>query len=236
MRVPLQALAVAVATGWLAAGCHAVERESRTVTRSVELDRAESVGVELKMGAGELTVGGGAGRLLDASFQFNVPEWEPLLDYQPGASRATLRISQPSATAAFGNTENRWDLRLNDRVPMDLSANLGAGKATMTVGTLDLRSLEIHQGVGELRLDLRGEPRHSYDVRVNGGVGSAHIMVPRSVAVIARARGGIGDVRVEGLEKRGDEWYNPAHADDATAIHIDVKGGVGEIVISAEEG
>jgi hypothetical protein len=236
MRVSTAPLLITIAVGATAAGCHAMERESRTISRSVELDHAESVGIELKMGAGELTVAPGTGKLLDANFQFNVPEWEPLVDYQPGAGRATLRVSQPSATAAFGNTENRWDLRLNDGVPVDLSATLGAGKASMDIGRLDLRSVEIHQGVGELRLDLRGAPRHSYDVRVNGGVGSAHIAVPRSVAVVARARGGIGDVRVEGLEKRGDEWYNPAHADDPIAIHIDVKGGVGEIVIAADEG
>jgi hypothetical protein len=208
--------------------------ETRTLTKAVELDNAESVDVALKMGAGELNVSGGAAKLVDATFRFNVPSWEPILDYQGGGTRARLRIEQPETSMSLGHTENHWDLRLNDTVPIDLTANLGAGEAVMTLGTLNLRNLEIHLGAGQLNLDLRGTPRHSYDVRVHGGVGSAKIHVPRSVGVVATASGGIGSIDVQGLEKRGNEWYNREHEQDPIKLTLDVKGGVGEIVINAE--
>lgn len=223
-----------VAVAFLAAACDlGPPRESKTVTRAIELDKAQSIDVQLEMGAGELVVNGGAAKLLDASFKFNVPEWEPVVDYQAG-ERGRLRVTQPSGGSTFRNVENTWTLRLNDGVPLDLNARLGAGQATMTLGTLDLRSVQLQQGAGELNLDLRGAPKRSYNVRVNGGVGAAHIRVPRAVAIVATATGGLGSVDIRGLTQRGDTWYNPAHENDPIAIRLDVKGGVGEIVISAE--
>ncbi|HKT81113.1 MAG TPA: toast rack family protein [Vicinamibacterales bacterium] len=230
----LAALTVAGLAG--SVGCNlATTRESQTITRTVELDHAESVDVELKMGAGELHVEGGAPKLLDASFRFNVPSWEPVVDYQGGGSRGRLRIEQGDGAGSFGNTENTWSLKLNDDVPIDLVAHLGAGQATMAIGALDLRRLEIHQGVGELQLDLRGTPEHSYEVNVNGGVGSAHIRLPHSVGIVANATGGIGSIDVSGLSQRGDTWYNPNHENDPVSIRVNVKGGVGEIKISADD-
>jgi hypothetical protein len=208
-------------------------RPAQTITRSVELDQARAVDVEVRLGAGELTVGGGSPKLLDATFRTNLAS-EPVVDYQPGEDRATLRIQQPSGGASFGRTENNWDLRFNDEVPIDLTARVGAAEATLDLGTLNLERLDVEMGAGELNLDLRGTPRQSYAVRVSGGVGAAHIRVPSSVGIEATGAAGIGSIDMQGLTKRGDTWYNPGHEDDPVKIRFDVKGGVGEISVSAE--
>ena len=225
-------------TFWLAAallsGACDETRESRTITRSVELDNAESVDVELTVRAGELKITGGSTRLLDAGFRFNVPSWEPVVNYRNAGGRGSLTIDQPDASVSFGHTENHWDLAFNDTVPIALTAHMGAGQATMTLGTLNLSSLELQQGAGEMSVDLRGTPKRSYDVRVNGGVGQTHIRLPRSVAIVATAMGGIGSVDVRGLDKRDGTWVNREHENDPVAIHLDVKTGVGETIISAE--
>jgi len=206
----------------------------QTVTRSVEQGDAEAVDVDLRMGAGELNLRGGATALLNGGFQFSVPEWTPTLQYRDGP-RGTLHVEQPGHGIVFGRGKNIWELQLSDDVPLALVVHLGAGKAVLSVGTLDLSSIEVHQGVGELQLDLRGIPKHSYTVRVHGGVGSASIRVPRSVAISATARNGIGDVDVRGLARRQDTWVNPAQDGNPIAIQLDVRGGIGKIVISADE-
>ncbi len=43
----------------------------RTETRSIELDKSEEVRVDLKMGAGELRVRGGADKLMEGRFTYN---------------------------------------------------------------------------------------------------------------------------------------------------------------------
>ena len=207
---------------------------TRTVTRSIELDNAESLAVTLNMGAGELHVSGGTPKLLDGNFRFNVPEWEPVVDYRNDGGRASLSIRQPSSRTSFRNTSNTWDLRLNDRVPTTIAVNVGAGQATFTLGSMDLAGVTLHEGAGEVTLDLRGTPKRSYNVSVDGGVGTARVRVPHSVGIIATAGGGIGGVNVSGLQKQGDAWVNPGHEHDAISIHLDVHGGVGEINISAD--
>ena len=82
--------------------------------------------------------------------------------------------------------------------------------------------------------DLRGNPKRSYDVRINGGVGQATIHLPKSVGISATAVGGIGEVNVSGLEKRNGRWINPGHESDPVTIRLDVKGGIGQIDVVAE--
>lgn len=206
-----------------------VQHENRTVA----LDKAEMARLELKMGAGELQVDGGASDLLDADLSYNVPSWKPILIDDSTGVRREIRLEQPSGSHAGGNTVYKWNLRLNNDVPVDLVAHLGAGKARMTLGAVNLRSVEVNMGVGEMNLDLTGNPRRDYTVDLKGGVGQATVIVPASAGVIATARGGIGDISVKGLEKRGDTWINPAHEQAPATIHVNVKGGIGQINIVA---
>ena len=203
-------------------------------TKAVELDKSEIVRVSLKMGAGELTVSGGSPRLLDAAFDFHRLVSEPLVTYHSTGVRGDLSIEEPVNSRGPNQGDYKWDLRLNDRVPLDVVAHLGVGEARMKLGDLTLRSVEVHMGVGELNLDLRGNPTRDYDVQIHGGVGQASVYLPSSAAITATAKGGIGDISVQGLEKRNGRWINPRHEHAAATVHLDVSGGVGEIHLVAE--
>lgn len=203
-------------------------------TQSIDLDKSEMVRVEIKLGAGELHVDSGSPKLMDADFTYNVPSWKPTVRYTANGFRGTLTIEQPGHTHGGSHVNYKWDLRLNNKVPMDISAELGAGEARMNLGDLDLRSVRVDMGVGQLRLDLRGKPSRDYSVNINGGVGEATVYLPPAAGIIARASGGIGDITVRGLEKRGGEWINPAHEQAPVTIHVDVHGGVGHISLIAE--
>jgi hypothetical protein len=203
-------------------------------TRSIELDKSEMARVELKMGAGELRVEGGSTKLMDADFTYDVPSWKPIVNYDTSSFRSKLTVEQPSGSSGGPHTTYRWDLRVNDGVPMDVVANLGAGEARMNLGSMSLRSLEINMGVGNLNLDLRGNPKRDYGVQIHGGVGNATVRLPSSVGVEADAAGGIGNISAQGLEKRNGRWINPAHEHGPVTIRMDVKGGVGNVTLIAE--
>jgi len=219
---------------WLT-GCGAVHTgPTQHESAHFDLDKSELTRVELTMGAGELNVDGGSARLADAEFTYNVPDWKPRVDYHSTGVRGDLVIEQPRGVGGFGDTEYRWDVKLNDNVQMDVVAKLGAGEARMKLGSMNLRNVELNIGAGEVKMDLRGNPKRSYDVRIEGGVGEATIYVPRSVGVEATARGGIGEIQVSGLEKRNDRWINTSQENSSVKIHLDVRGGVGQINIIAE--
>lgn len=219
------------------AGCSISTEPSGPVqheSSSIDLDKAELVKVNLKMGAGVLNVQGGAAKLMDADFTYNVPSWKPLVKYNNTGVRGELSVEQPSGSHTGGNTNYKWDLRLNDSVPIDLNVSCGATETKLTLGTLSLRSVEINIGVGELKVDLRGSPKRDYDVSVRGGVGEATVYLPPSVGIRAEASGGIGGLQVRGLHKEGSEYVNDAYAKSKVKIHLSVHGGVGSINLIAE--
>jgi N-terminal domain of toast_rack, DUF2154 len=201
--------------------------------KTIEMDRSESTRLDLKIGAGELKVGGGAAKKLEADFAYS-EALKPTIESRTSGTTSEIAISQAEGGFSFGNTTSRWDVRLNDSVPVEVVAKLGAGQADMNLGSLNLRGLDMDIGVGEVNVDLRGTPKKSYDVRINGGVGEAKVFLPRTVGITANAKGGIGEVNVEGLEKRGDRWINPGHENDPVQITLDARGGVGEINIVAQ--
>jgi hypothetical protein len=211
-----------------------LQRESQTVELSdFEKSKSERVDVDLRMGTGELHVKGGAAKLVEADFTFQDPRLRPVIRYTPGSLHSEVRIEEPHAGIS-GNGRYEWDLRLHDGTPLDLTTNLGAGNVEMTLGTLALRYVEIHMGVGNLDLDLRGTPQHDYDVQVKGGVGNATIHVPSHVNIVADAKGGVGNISARGLEKHNGQWFNKQPADSKASIHLDIKGGVGNIDLIAE--
>lgn len=229
---------LAVALSFAMAGC-VIDFDQRTgpdqhETQSIDLDKAEMVRVEIKLGAGELNVDGGASKLMDGDFTYNIPSWKPSVKYTSSGFRGTLLIEQPGHSHGGSHVNYKWNVRLNDKVPLDISAEFGAGEARMNLGSLDLRSVRVEMGVGEVRLDLRGKPTRDYSVDVQGGVGHATIYLPHDVGVIAKAAGGIGNISVRGLEKRGGQYINPAHENAPVTIHLNVEGGVGEINLIAE--
>jgi hypothetical protein len=140
---------------------------------SIDRDNSEMVRVNLNMGGGDLRVAGGTGKLVDADFDYNVPEWKPEVSYSTG----TLTISQPGRDGVhIGlHQKNAWNVRLNRDVPMEIMARLGGGDATLDLGSLNLRRVEMEMGAGDLKMDLRGSPKGSYDVRVRGGAGDATV-------------------------------------------------------------
>jgi hypothetical protein len=201
---------------------------SRTETRSVDLDNSELVRAELKMGAGELHVRGGSSKLMDAEFTFNRPAMRPMVHYDASGFRGHLMVEEPS-NVHHVNSNYRWDLRFNDDKPLDLIVHFGAGEGRMDVGDLRLRSLEIHMGVGELTVDLRGMPRNDYDVSIHGGIGEATIYLPEGVGIVAEAHGGIGGINARGLEKHQDRYVNDAYGHSKFTVRLDVHGGIGAI-------
>src|SRR5271170_6215951 len=68
----------------------------RTETRSIELDKSEEVQVDLRMGAGELRVRGGADKLMEGRFTYNRLRLRPEISYDATGSRGHLAVEEPS--------------------------------------------------------------------------------------------------------------------------------------------
>ena len=94
-----------------------MQRESK----SVDPKNAQSARAQLKMGAGELNVTGGADQLMEAEFSYNVSDWKPKVSYDVSGKKGELIVKQGSANGGnlSGGARNEWNISLNDELPTD---------------------------------------------------------------------------------------------------------------------
>ena len=208
----------------------------RTETETVELNGAEEVDVHLRMGAGGLTLTGGAEALAEAEFTYNVPDWRPTIDYVVAGDEGELWIEQPEVKRlSLEEYRYEWDVGLSDDVPMTLDVALGAGESDIDASRLDVSELDVKTGVGGLTLDLTGDREHDVDVTVKGGAGEATVLLPAEVGVRATVKGGLGEVNAVGLSRDGGAYTNEAYGQSAATIRLNVEGGVGGVTLKVVE-
>lgn len=216
------------------AGCDEAGHFEPTRTEPISIDagNADRANIELDMGAGQLDVNGGSNKIIEGDFSFNVSSYKPVVTSTVNGSHAVITIKQNSHSHNLsGGGHNVWNLKLADKILMDLVINCGAGQAQLALGALDLRTLDIHMGAGQVDLDLRGQPSRDYDVTMAGGVGQATVHLPKGVGVYAEAHGGLGSINVTGLDKHGDHYENDLYDKAKVNLRLKVNGGIGEINI-----
>jgi hypothetical protein len=259
----LSILLVLVVVMFATIGCGQTRRraeigELRIESESVELGEAESVEVEIDMGAGELEISGGANDLLEADFVYNVDELEPDVDYRSGM----LTVSTPNVDIGIGSWWDlddyryEWDLYFNDDVPMEMKVEMGAGSADLELGSLSLTRLDIETGAGEVEVDLSdssfltrlnldagvgsitvdltGNWQDDLDADISTGVGELTLRLPKSACVRVDVDGGLGEVNSLGLTRDGNDYVNDACGESEVTLRIDINAGVGAITLDVD--
>ena len=204
-----------------------MQRESHTVG----LENAQSASAELKMGAGELNLSGGADQLMEGDFSYNVAAWKPKVNYDVSGETGELIVRQGSGGGVRlgGEARNEWDLQFNDEVPTELVVQMGAGESDLDLDSLTLTGLSLQMGAGKTTVDLTGDYAQGFEASIEGGVGEATVLLPSEVGVRANAAGGLGKINAEGLQKKGNSYVNDAYGDSDVTLRVDVQGGIGEI-------
>jgi hypothetical protein len=200
-------------------------------SKYVDLKNADSVRAQLKMGAGELHISGGADQLMDGDFSYNVSEWKPKVSYDVSDKKGELVVKQGSANSGSldGKARNEWDISLNEEVPTDLVVQMGAGESDLDLDSLTLKGVDLKMGAGKSTVDLTGDYAKGFDATIEGGVGEVTVMLPSEVGVKAKAEGGLGKINAKGLKKVGDSYVNDAYGESDVTLDVDVRGGVGQI-------
>jgi hypothetical protein len=222
----------------LLAGCSSKLRvdELKTESQSVELGDTESVRVEIEMGAGDLEVTGGAEKLLEAVFNYNVARLKPEVEYTDDMLIVQLpKVKGLPAMGDIADFRNEWDLRLNNEIPMDLSVNMGAGTSDLQLAGLSLTGLDVSLGAGESTIDLSGGWASDLDATIDAGAGDISIRLPRDVGVRVEVGAGVGTIDAPGLKQDGNVYTNDAYGMSDLTLEIDIEAGFGKVTLEVEE-
>jgi hypothetical protein len=219
-----------VLPGALLAGCAPQYRVGamRSESQSVELGDAESVRGEINFGAGDLKVTGGAEKLVEADYTYNVARLKPEMKYTDGR----FVIRQPGNDGmpdirGITDFRNQWNLRFNDTVPMDLRVEMGAGNSDLQLAGLSLTGLDISLGAGISTVDLSGDWAHDLDVTIDAGASNVTVQLPRDVGVRIKVDRGPTVIQAPGLTKEGNIYTNAAYGVSDVTMQIDLTTGIG---------
>src|SRR4051812_14512379 len=120
-RTCLSAMAL---SALLLTGCGVVPQPTGPLRHepvTIDLAGAERANIELNMGSGKLNVRGGADKLLDGIFDYNVDSFKPVVQFSKNGDHAMVTIKQPGHRGFGGHIENTWNLQLNNKTLLDMT-------------------------------------------------------------------------------------------------------------------
>ncbi len=226
---------------------------------AIDAEEAKQVRVYLKMGTGNLSIEGGGEALMEGDFIYNVEAWKPEIRYTEHDNEGRLSISQPATDklTTARHVRYEWDVRFNEEMPLDIRIEFGSGQGDVELGSLNIRTLdmklgvgdmevdlhnnatleeaEFDMGVGDLKVDLQGQWEHDVTVDIQGGVGTVTLYLPNTLGVQVDVTQGLGDVTAEGLSQRGSQYVNEAYDADKANLHVYIQAGVGEVKLLVRE-
>jgi hypothetical protein len=191
------------------------------------LSGAPDANIKIQFGAGTLTARPAApGNLVDGSFEGGVRH------RIIGPNRIELE-QDTTYGLPWVDHGSGWDVGLTGEVPLDLRLDTGANKATLDLGGLRLRSLELHTGASDTRV-LLPRAAGATTVHAESGAASLTIEIPAGVAARIRNRMTLGSTKIDEsrFPKVGENYFeSPDYAASANRVDIDVSGGVGSVKI-----
>ncbi|MFN2112601.1 MAG: toast rack family protein [Anaerolineales bacterium] len=219
--------------GFTAVGCAPRYASGRIWETSevVDLQGAESVSAEILMGAGDLEVDGGADQLLEGEFRYSEKDLLPDISYRVGDNtEGILRVEQDErpGNRFYDSYYNKWVLRLNSDIPLDLSLVLGAGECTLDLEELNLRSFSMKMGAGEATLDLGTAPSQDLNLDIQGGVGQLTVILPPDARIEAHITGGLGEINLSGLMGQNGSYVSE-YQGSGPVIRMEIEAGIGEL-------
>jgi hypothetical protein len=210
--------------------------ELKSETQTVEMESATTARVQIEFPAGELKVEGGANSLMDASFRYNVDDWQPQVNYSENGVQAELVVSrQPGAdqTVVKNGLINEWEIQLSENVPMDLVIRTAAGNSQLALGGLDLSSLTIETGTGATNVNLDGLWQHDVNVTIRGASVDLTVNLPAEMGVRVSTETGLASVTANGLIEDDNGYVNKAFGTAPYTLTLKLETATGSIVLAA---
>jgi hypothetical protein len=206
----------------------------RNESMSIPLNNAKEVEAQINMGVGNLTIQEGAQGSIEADFIYNSGLEKPKLNYVVNDGVGLLLVEQHDMKVASNNGifKNDWNLFLDSHVPMSLSIISGVGFSNLRLGRLNLESLIVNGGTGNITIDLIGLNK-DLNATINTGIGDLVLNLPNQTGVKVRIENGVGLIEAEkGFQSTGSVFVNEAYGISNSTLDIDVQSGISNVELN----
>ncbi|WP_107841671.1 toast rack family protein [Metasolibacillus meyeri] len=230
--------AVVGASVMMLAGCFSfIPGKTKEESIEVEKDKATNLNVDIDLGLGEVTVEKGAQQWVEGTAQYNNKKLAPQVSYKLKGQTGKVEIEQKGGKGiGLSEVKSNWKLMLNEDVPMNLDVKTGAAVANLDLQGLQLESLDIDTGIGDLTVNLGGDWAKSFDTTIESGVGKTTVILPSTVGVKITVEKGIGTVDIAGfIAQEKGVYVNEAYGQEDVTININVEMGIGDVTFKLDK-
>lgn len=200
---------------------HSASSQSwRTVESTRQLRDSAEHHVRVQYGAGRVEIGAtNAPVLYSMTLRYDEASSTPLHSYDPAAHALTLGVNgETDRFSRGGDDKNKGEMRLSlsRLVPLDLDLELGATKATLDLGGLNVLALQLESGASETVVDF-SSPNQGRMRAMTVDVGAASFEarnLGNANAASMRVHGGVGSVELD----FGGQWSQDMAVDVNLAL------------------
>jgi hypothetical protein len=175
-------------------------QEWTTAQFSRQVSSEESLVVNVQYSAGSISLSSGSSnQLYSMRLRYDAESHEPV--HQFGGGRLEIGVNGVGRSSFFrsGATDGELAITLSNRVPMDLTLEMGAVRADLDLGGIRLRKLTVHSGAsdGELRVSSpNSEEMESVEIEVGAASFRARELGNLNAAEIS-VDAGVGDFQLD---------------------------------------
>lgn len=220
--------------GWFIFGYLRGPQRPEVQQASIPLEGAGRAEIEIKHGAGNLTLTAGA-----AAEHLAAGSFAGGLSYRGKREGDALRVKmQVPERVGFifpwmwapGALD--WDVHLNPDIPLALEFETGASRSEIDLSELRVTELKLETGASSSSVTL---PAHAglTRVKIKSGAASVEISVPGGVAARIRAQAGLARIDVDETRfpSQGDIYESPDYDAAVNKADIKIETGVGTVSI-----
>jgi len=225
-----------LAGAWMLLGPAVSKRAYAAESLSIPLESAQEAVIDINHGAGLLKIGAGASpaKLVEGTFVGGV---EHRVEYS--SQWASLTLSTPSnlifgIPGGVGSEGLRWDLRLNDTIPMEVRLHTGAGETRVDFSSLLVSKVSLQTGASSTVITLPARAGFT-SVDVHAGAASVVLRVPQGVAGRIHLKTGLVGSKIDNTRFpfNGSVYQTPDYESAENRVEIFVEAGVASIEITS---
>jgi hypothetical protein len=184
--------------------------------------------IDIQYGAGNLLVEKGNRSLIQNIVETSDENDPAISSHQDNSTiKVNIARNQPDLTAG-PNNQDKWDIKLTDRIKYSLTLNYGAANVKLDLKDLDIDSLNIKSGATNTGIIFGPYPTK---VEINTGASNYKLKFPSNYGVRVIAEEGLSTIKLPGFTKQGNQYVNSYYTQDGDNIEINIKAGFSNIEV-----
>ncbi len=205
------------------------------VTRNFDYSLPQGVnsgGVSIVGGGADISLGATSQGFAQGSITAN--NGEPSIRYDSGSARLSLAL--PKNVKFSPNSPDVLDLKLTDKLPLDLDINAGAVSAKMDFSKIKLNNLKLQLGAADVNM-IFGQTGQKTKGTIKSGASSITLVVPKDVGLRINFSGALANIDFQGrsdLNKNGNTYTSANFDSAASSVDMDMSVAVSSVRVQAQ--